>query len=219
MVSDDPAYDGRGGAMRGRGSPRELAGAALLGLVAVLLGLALVLAMPAGRAASQRAPITIVLSYLIGVSTWGPQNATGVAELAADQGEVHLTATGLAELSGTEQYRLWIVNTTNRDWLSVGAFKAEPVGVAKMDLTRPPFAGTGWDLMLVSVESDGGETPEPSVRRSIAGRFPPPSNPAAMPSTPAATPPGPPAWTVAGLLLGGLIGFVLGRATRRNGPR
>ncbi len=208
--------------------------AALLVAAAAMVGMVLALAMPAGPAAANDPPIRVALSYLIGVSTWGPRNATGIVEIIPEDGEVRLTAAGLPELSG-EQYRLWIVNQTTGDRLSLGAFIAEPGGIARLDLVRPPFADKGWDVMLVSVEADANETPEPSARRSIAGRVPAPRRAEAragqLPSTAAqvvptsASAPAEPAgrdwppFTALALLAAGLLGFGLGRLTGRRAHR
>ena len=207
----------------------DLSQAALLGLV---LGLALVVGGPAAPAGAQGVPIRVVLSYVVGVSTWGPPNATGLAEIVADEGEVRLTAAGLPELSG-EHYRLWIVNTTSGSRLSLGAFKAAASGAAKMDLVRPPFDDRGWDWLLVSVETDGSDPREPSARRSIAGHVPPPPAAVALaqPANTASEAPSAPAastgreWpplvapALLAAALAGLAGFGLGRVAGRNRSR
>ena len=202
---------------------RDLVGAALL---------ALTCALPAAPAGANGTPIKIVLSYLVGVSSWGPTNATGVAELVTDEGEVRLTATGLAPLSG-ENYRVWIVNTASGERMTLGAFKAEG-GVAKVDwVLKEAIPDKGWDLMLVSVEAEGSEPSEPSARRSIAGRFPVPAEaqgrPGQLPATGGAETVGAAAsWprltatlgivTLLGLALSAAIGFGLGRLSARR-PR
>ena len=71
----------------------ELARTLSLPLRALALGLVLVIGLPAavGRECT---PFNVVLSYLNGVSTWGPTTASGVAEIGTRDGEVRLSATG-----------------------------------------------------------------------------------------------------------------------------
>ena len=80
---------------------------------ALVLGCVLVLAVPPLVTFGNGTPVSIVLSYLSGLSNFGPTDATGVAELVLKEGDVRLTATGLTPLTG-EEYRVWLVNTQDR---------------------------------------------------------------------------------------------------------
>ena len=138
-------------------------------LIAAAL-LAVVLAGPAGQARANGTPIRIVLSYLNGVSNFGPQNATGVAELITSEGEVRLQAAGLQKLGDDEQYQLWISSANER--LSLGTVTVGDGGVARLDaVLRNPIPEKPWDLMVITVEKKGPEPSAPSERRAIAGRF------------------------------------------------
>ena len=57
------------------------AGSSALVAGAVLLAAALALLAPAGPAQANGTPIRITLRYVPGLSNFGPQNATGIAEL------------------------------------------------------------------------------------------------------------------------------------------
>jgi LPXTG-motif cell wall-anchored protein len=128
-------------------------------------------------------PITIVLSYLEGVSNWGPTNATGVAELVTREGEVHLKTTGLPRLTG-EEYDVWIVNTNSQQRLSLGRFNSADDGRGALDVAGArEIPDSGWNLMMLSVEATGTASTAPSNRHTIAGRFPNPSDPQARPGT------------------------------------
>ncbi len=203
--------------------------------LAVLIAL-FVIAFPS-LAYANGVPKKIVLSYLAGVSNWGPKNATGVAELVPREGEVRLTATGLETLKGDERYVIWALDTKTGERAALGSFKGEG-GVARLDEVLPPFPEQDWDLLVVSVEAAEGEPEGPSGRKSIAGRFPiPPTGsgkPSQLPNTGgevAAEGPRPGnagagpfegpslAAIVAGLAVSGAVGFGLGRMTsRRVGP-
>ena len=67
------------------------AGYPLLVVGAALLAAPLALLAPAGPAQANGTPIRITLRYMPGLSNFGPQNATGVAELITSEGEVRLT--------------------------------------------------------------------------------------------------------------------------------
>lgn len=230
------------GMQRGRPQAARRALAAGLGVLALVLALA----GSAGPAQANGTPIRIVLSYLNGVSNFGPQNATGTAELITSEGEVRLTAAGLQKLPDNEQYRLWIVSNTTNERMSLATFDATetPNGtVSRVDVVlRDPIPEKPWDLMVVTVEARGSEPTAPSQRRAIAGRFPTVpgggAQPAQLPNTGGPNTGGPntggesvptaaPVSGVLGLstggtallllLLAGVVGFALGRAGARRG--
>jgi len=198
------------------------------GYVGGALGLALLLALwvaPA-PAAANGTPIRVVLSYLTGVSNWGPENATGVAELVTSEGEVRMTANGLSRLNG-DHYVLWLLTAGNQQAQALASFNATTDGVARVDLVlERAIPDADWSLVLVSVESDGAQPSQPSNRRSIAGRVTTPApgqggvRPSELPRTGGEAPPSAPgvplsAQTVgvalAGVLVAGALGFGLGR--------
>lgn len=153
----------------------------------LLLTILALLALPVPGASANGTPVTIVLSYLEGVSTWGPTAATGVAELVTKESEVRVTATGLPRLDGDE-YHVWIVNTGTSQRMDLGAFNAAGNGRASLDVVLDrEIPDLGWNLLLISVEPAGSTPNEPGPRRSIAGRFPLPvsgqGRPALLPQT------------------------------------
>jgi hypothetical protein len=184
--------------------------------------------------------VSVTLSYLNGVSNWGPTGAAGVAEIVGREGEVRLTATGLPRLTG-ERYYLWILDTRTTDRFALGAFNATEAGVGRLDLVlSDAVPDESWDLLMVTVEAEGPQPKEPGTRHSIAGRIPPhdptggsakpaelpntggpvPSSAAATPLASAAGQPMPVAWIVGGviaLVLVGLLGFGLGRRASKKG--
>jgi hypothetical protein len=128
--------------------------------------------VPAAPAQANGTPVRIVLSYLNGVSNFGPQNATGVAELITSEGEVRLQAAGLQKLGENEEYRLWISSTAANQRMPLGAVEIGESGVARMDIVlKSPIPEQPWDLMVITVEQKGQEPAAPSEKRAIAGRF------------------------------------------------
>jgi hypothetical protein len=217
------------------GTTRRLsrAGYPVLVAGAALLAFALALATPAEPARANGTPIRIVLSYLSGVSNFGPQNATGVAELITSEGEVRLTAAGLQKLGDNEEYQLWIIADTTNVRMRLGTVQVNDAGVARLDVVqRQPIPELPWDLMVITVEAKGSQPAAPSEKRSVAGRFSmTPSGgapPRVLPNTGGDQPTtGTPTSGLLGLSSGGtillillvvgVIGFALGRAGTRRG--
>jgi hypothetical protein len=201
---------------------------------AVLLAFALAVIAPAGPALANGTPIRITLQYLNGVSNFGPQNATGTAELITSEGEVRLQAVGLQKLADTEEYAVWISTPNPDDRMRLGAFQANDGGVGRLDIVvQSGIPEKDWDLMVLTVEAKGSQPQTPSEKRAIAGRFSmSPSGggnaPRVLPNTGGDTPTtGVPPSGLLGLSNGGTIllallvvggiGFALGRAGSRRG--
>uniref|UniRef100_A0A7C2WHM0 Anti-sigma factor n=1 Tax=Thermorudis sp. TaxID=1969470 RepID=A0A7C2WHM0_9BACT len=159
---------------------RRWRAACIAGLLCLSLSL---LAAPTAHA--NGGPVRIVLSYVQGISNWGPHEASGVLELVKAEGEVRMTATGLPSLSD-EQYVLWIVQEATGEHLKLASFNANAEGVAQLDLLLPqPIPDSDWSLALVTVESSP-EASQPGQRRSLAGHFPKPVGarvPSQLPNT------------------------------------
>jgi hypothetical protein len=202
-----------------------------LPLRALVLGLALALGLPAAPSAANGTTFNVVLSYLNGVSTWGPTNASGVAEIATRDGEVRMSATGLPRLSG-EEYVVWIVDTAQGVRQPLASFNSDGT-VAKVDEVLPEsIPERAWDVVLISVEAEGSRPATPSSRHSIAGRIQPPTTsqgqPSELPRTggPATVPNGTPGTgsipyvvffgALLCLVLGGALGFGLARLAARR---
>lgn len=208
------------------GYPLLVAGAALLAAATALLA-------PAGPAQANGTPIRITLRYLSGLSTFGPQNATGVAELITSEGEVRLTAAGLQKLADNEEYQLWISSDETNERLRLGTVQMDDGGVGRLDtVLRQPIPEKPWNLMVVSVEAKGSQPADPSDRLSIAGRFSTSGEgggaPRVLPNTGGNEPTtGTPTTGLLGLsnggtvllvlLVVGAIGFALGRVGSRRG--
>ena len=159
-------------------------------------------------ASANGVPVTLILSYLDGVSNWGPRNATGISEFIARESELRVSATGLTQLAG-EEYRVWIKNATSGQQMSLATFNATPDGKVNLDvLLDMTIPDGGWNLMFVSVEAEGSKPATPSGRIALAGRWPVPSTadgrPGELPRTGGLEPLG-----INTLLVGGL-GLVLG---------
>ncbi|MCK9486199.1 MAG: hypothetical protein M0R73_05765 [Dehalococcoidia bacterium] len=134
----------------------------------------------AGMARANGVPVMVTLSY-IDLSNWGPQDASGEAELIFAEGIVRLEAQGLPMLPGSSGgssggrgegvYQAWLVNSEAGDAISVGRFNASSTGTVSYEGTLPPIADFGFDLLILTVEPDPDDAPQPTERRSIGGYF------------------------------------------------
>jgi hypothetical protein len=132
-------------------------------------------------------PVSVVLSYLNGVSNWGPTDATGVADLVLREGDVKVTVTGLPQLTN-QKYVVWLTRSGASDVYMLGAFTTGADKAGRLNLTLPEAVpDKGWDTVLITVEASAGQPTAPGQQRSIAGRFPTPAqsgNTNAIPTRP-----------------------------------
>ncbi|MPZ98540.1 MAG: hypothetical protein GEU80_04220 [Dehalococcoidia bacterium] len=139
-------------------------------VIAALASLAFVVALGSpGTARANGVPTLVDLAY-IDLSNWGPEGATGVAELIFAEGVVRVDAEGLPALE-TDRYQGWLVNSEVGDAISAGRFNANAEGVVDFQGSLPPIADFGFDLFIITVEAEPDEAPQPSGNRSIGGYF------------------------------------------------
>ena len=136
--------------------------------VAAALVTALLIAAP-GLARANGVPVSVDLAY-IDLSNWGPQDATGTAELIFAEGIVRIDADGLPLLQDS-LYQAWLVNSEAGDAISAGRFNASAAGHVSYEGTLPPIADFGFDLLILTVEPEPDDAPQPTEERSIGGYF------------------------------------------------
>ena len=113
----------------------------------------------------------VVLTYLDGVSNWGPKDASGLMEVVLQEGEVRLSGRGLSGAPG-QHYVLWLAREGSTDVFRLGEPKPRPDGTLVLDLVLPgDVPNRDWNLALLTVE-DSATPARPGPRHSIAGRFP-----------------------------------------------
>lgn len=140
-------------------------------LAATLVALALVgtMLIPSGTARANGVPVPVALKY-IDLSNWGPEDASGNAELMFAEGILRLEASGLERLSG-RLYQVWLVNSEAGDAISAGRFNAAADGSVDFTGTLPPLSDFGFDLLILTVEPEPDDAPQPTEDRSIGGYF------------------------------------------------
>lgn len=187
---------------------REAGGAARLRACAILAALAVAWFAATGVPVRAEAlPVRVILSHVPVMTTWGPPDATGVAMLVLEEGDVRADFVGLPALGAGERYELWLMRSETGQTLALGRFVVdEDKPVTHVDLLLPqPVPDLGWDTVIVTVEPEPDPEPDvPDPRRVLIGAFPgtpveldlvPPS----LPQTGGGRMPSPGAW---GALLG-----------------
>ena len=112
----------------------------------------------------------VPLSYLAGLSNWGPEEAEGELELSFAEGYARLSVAGLPQLTSTV-YQGWLVNSESNDAISIGRFNADASENISYEGTLPTITDFGFDLFLLTVEPEPDDAPQPTSNRSIGGRF------------------------------------------------
>ncbi len=124
-------------------------------------------------ASANGVPVKIPLSYIQGVSNWGPKDATGIAEVSIGEAYVKVDALGLEALSG-EIYYGWLINTESGELFAVGPVSDTKDGIVRFSRDYQQIPDKGYNLFLLSVEVAGSNPSAPSPKHSIAGFFPKP---------------------------------------------
>ena len=139
---------------------------------ATALALAVVAMSPLTRVSHAHAngvPTLVRLSYLEGLSNFGPKDASGTLELSLGEGYAKVDAVGLPKLTA-QKYQGWLVNSQSNDAVSIGTFSAGAQTTSYKG-TLPTVPNFGFDLFLITVEPDPDDAPTPSSQRSIGGHF------------------------------------------------
>lgn len=116
-------------------------------------------------------PTIISLSYIEGLSTWGPEDATGEVEISFSEGYARVTASGLPALGEDRDYQGWLVNSDSNAAVTIGRFDADEDGTISFDGSLPAIDEFGFDLFLITVEPDPDEGLQPTADRTIGGYF------------------------------------------------
>ncbi len=117
-------------------------------------------------------PVKVILTYRPGLSNWGPQTASGIAEIVFGEGEVRLLATGLPQLQG-ERYTIWLMRSDSGEALALAQGDADRNSGVRIDtVLNDSIPEKGWDIVLLTVEPAGVLPPSPGSQHSIAGYFP-----------------------------------------------
>jgi hypothetical protein len=174
-------------------------------------------------------PIRVPLTYLSGLSNWGPPEARGEAELSFSEALIRVDVRGLPALKN-ESYQLWLGKSGTNKATVAGSFTVAADGVGGYTGKLTAMEGYDYDLVLITVEPSPDADPAPTAKRSIGGFFTPIKKqdspggiasdvqPAALPNTgdvPAAAQPEPSNRRKLAMMLFGIGGVSMFLAVRR----
>lgn len=126
-------------------------------------------------------PLRAELRYDPAISTWGPRDARGTAEVIRAEGEVTLEIHGLTPLDGGT-YAFWLLGPGEQT-LRVLDFQAGGGPVTQIRETLPEaikIPDRPYERMLITVEAAAGAT-APSDRRGLTGPISRPQPPLVVP--------------------------------------
>jgi hypothetical protein len=139
---------------------------AALGIVA-LASLALL-----GRVDGARAngvPQLVKLTYLQGVSTWGPKDAEGVLEFSFAEAHARLDVKNLKPTEGYT-YEGWLVGGDGQPLL-VGTIAPSAAGVGVLETKLQNLKRYDYNLFVVAARGPASSAGVMPADKSIAGRF------------------------------------------------
>jgi hypothetical protein len=141
---------------------------AVLTLTAMLLGL---LAMGSFREANANGvPQLVKLTYLDGVSNWGPKNAEGVLEFSYAEAYAKVDVKNLVAQAGYT-FDGWLTGPDGTALL-VGPIAVDAAGIGRFEGRLTGLTSYDYNLFVISGRAEGSALPaKPSPQKSIAGRF------------------------------------------------
>jgi hypothetical protein len=134
--------------------------------------LVLLLLLPTRSAHANGVPIRIPLTYVSGLSNWGPGDARGEAELSFAEATIKVDARGLPVLK-SETYQLWLVKSGTNKAVSIATFNGAADGLTGYTGKLGKIDGYDYDLVVITVEAMPDMDPAPSDKRSLGGFFAP----------------------------------------------
>lgn len=142
----------------------------LIGLLTLILtGLTLTVSLSLANGA----PVTIFLSYLPDVSTYGSPDANGTAVVSIGEAWLELEAQGLPQLQD-ELYEAWVIDAETGEMRSFGKFNAAADGTVDYKVELDNLVYSDYRYFVISVEPEPDPDPEADPRWTIGGVFPNP---------------------------------------------
>lgn len=138
-------------------------------LAAVLVGAVWAGLVSPGHAGANGVPQLVKLTYLEGVSNWGPRDAEGVLEFSFAEAYARVDVKRLPPLDGMT-YEGWMVAPDGSTYL-VGTIPVAPDGVGVLETRLSGLTRYDYDLFVVAVRAPGDGVGVMPPARSIAGRF------------------------------------------------
>ncbi len=140
-------------------------------LLGVAVALVLTLAVPAAQAWANGVPQKVKLTYIKGLSNYGPEDAVGMLEFSFAEAYAKAEVEKLPAPGVSQSYQGWLMKAGTKEALNIGVFTIDPVGRAVLDVTLPVVDDYSYDLFLVTVEDSTQPVAKQSERRSVGGYF------------------------------------------------
>ena len=114
-------------------------------------------------------PQLVKLTYLEGVSDFGPKDGEGVLEFSFAEAYARVEVKNLKPVAGFA-YEGWLLGGQGKPFF-VGAIPVQPSGVATVEQKLTGLARYDYNLFVVAARPDGAAPGVLPAQKSIAGRF------------------------------------------------
>lgn len=136
---------------------------------AALLACFAVASLAAPQARANGVPQLVKLTYLQGVSDFGPHDAEGVLEFSFAEAYARVEVKNLPPVAGFT-YEGWLMGGEGEPFF-VGKIPVQPSGVATVEQKLDGLARYDYNLFVIAARPDGAAPGVVPAQRSIAGRF------------------------------------------------
>ncbi len=141
---------------------------ALLGGLAAVVAALAVVAGTAGQASANGVPQLVKLTYLEGISNFGPKDAEGVLEFSFAEAYAHTDVKNLKPADGYT-YEGWLLGPGKP--LFVGKLEPNSSGIGSMDVKLEDLASYDYNTFVIAARKAGAPEGQLPADVSIAGRF------------------------------------------------
>jgi len=123
----------------------------------------------AGETRANGVPQLVKLTYLDGVSNWGPKDAEGVLEFSFAEAYARVDVKGLKPQDGFT-YEGWLTSSAGST-LKVGDIKVGPSGVGTLDTRLEKLQSYDYNMFVVAARAADQPSANLPTQKSIAGSF------------------------------------------------
>lgn len=137
-------------------------------IIVVLASFAVALVVLAGDARANGVPQLVKLTYLEGVSNFGPHDAEGVLEFSFAEAYARVDVKNLKPAEGYT-YEGWLKGGSPA--LKVGTIEVNSAGIGSLDTKLAGLSSYDYNLFVVTARAAGDTSDALPAQFSIAGRF------------------------------------------------
>ncbi len=137
-------------------------------VLAALASFAVAMVFLAGDARANGVPQLVKLTYLEGVSNFGPQDAEGVLEFSFAEAYARVDVKNLKPMDGYT-YEGWLKGGSSP--LKVGTIAVNSAGIGLLDTKLAGLTAYDYNVFVVTARATGDTSDSTPAQVSIAGRF------------------------------------------------